>query len=440
MNIPKPTNVVELMLPEPSRLELPLLPDLNEKGKPLKTSSNLLNILEHYGWQARYNLMNAEPELYNGGGGRLGASYAGQWSMLIDACQRSDVPDAVIDDHLPYLCERNSFHPVREWLENGPQWDNKPRLETVLETLNAKDPAYAASVMRPWLVGCIAALYDKKWLSKLVPVLQGGQSFKKSAWVNRLVAVVDGSTLDCAINPENRDDVRKAVSCWVVELAELESTTKHEIGNLKAFLTRAVDHFRLPYARPVTEKKRQTAFIATVNGTGFLKDTTGNARFAVIEMAGSADIDRLNELLGWSWCNGRLQQTNPELLRQFWLEVKAAYVAGESWFLDETISQQAAGVNDIHSDKGPYYDAICDYHLSRPLATSRWFTATELCSWHGEKTSLSKVWGKALSLLAEEGKIEAKSLRGNRKEYYLPVHNPVSISKDNDQTTAKIRI
>ncbi|MEZ6939629.1 VapE domain-containing protein [Aeromonas sp. S12(2024)] len=169
----------------------------------------------------------------------------------------------------------------------------------MIATLNAANPAYAGAVLHAWLVGCVAALYQLRGHSKLVPVLAGAQSYRKSSWVSRLVAVVPGSALDCSINSDKLGDVRRAVSAWIVELAELENTTRHEADSLKAILTRESDCFRLPYARCMTTKKRQTSFLATVNGTDFLRDTAGNARFALIELFAAADMDGLNAILGW---------------------------------------------------------------------------------------------------------------------------------------------
>lgn len=423
--LPPPTNVIPFAPPaSPEQIEPPLfLPDTDEKGKPLKTSANLWAIFRHKGWIYRYNTMIATPELMTAEGRRLGKTDEGQRSALVDACQRAEVPDAAIDEHLIALCQLNSYHPVRKWLEAGPKWDEVRRVDAVLATLNAAEPDYAASVLRPWLVGCVAALYEQRWLSKLVPVLVGGQSFKKSAWVNRLAAVVAGSTLDCSIDPSKSDDVRRAVSAWIVELAELETTTRHEAGALKAFITRDVDRFRIPYAKSFTEKPRQTGFIATVNGTDFLKDQTGNARFAVIEMAGAADLDHLNELLGWCWDAGRQSQTAPELLRQFWLEVKADYDAGASWYLDEATSKQATTANDSHTDKGPHYETIVDRHLARPMRSNRWFTAADLCEYHLEKPAMAGRYGRALTMLEKEGRIESRPARSGRKEYRLPVND-----------------
>lgn len=404
--------------------ELLTLPDMGPTGRPIKTSANLCALIQFQAWSPRYNLMTGEPELAGADGERLGGSEAGQRSALVDACQLAGVPDAVIEEHLIAICERHSYHPVRHWLERGAPWDGIPRIDAVIATLNAANPAYASAVLHAWLVGCVAALYQPRWNSKLVPVVTGAQSYRKSAWINRLAAVVPGSTLDCSINPDRPDDVRRAVSAWIVELAELESTTKHESGSLKAFLTRESDCFRLPYARSMTTKKRQSSFIATVNGTDFLRDTTGNTRFAVIELAAAADVDRLNTILGWSWNAGRLSQADPEQLRQFWLEALALYESGMSWFLDDATAALAASENDAHTDKGPYYEVIYHHHLSRPLASSEWLTASELCARHGEKLSVASNWGKALRVLASEGKLQSRRVRSNRTEYLLPVDSP----------------
>ncbi|WP_439826128.1 VapE domain-containing protein [Aeromonas caviae] len=423
--LPPPTNVIPFAPPaSPEQIEPPLfLPDTDEKGKPLKTSLNLWAILKHKGWVYRYNTMTATPELMTAEGRRLGKTDEGQRSALVDACQRAEVPDTAIDEHLIALCQSNSYHPVREWLEGG-EWDGVPRVASVIKTLNANDPAYAEAIIRPWLVAAVAAAFHQgPFISKLIPVLQGDQSFKKSAWIQRLASVVEGAVGSGSLDPQNKDSVIRACSCWVFELAELESTTKGEAGRLKDFITQAEDRYRAPYGRTTTSKKRQTVFFATVNGTDFLKDQTGNARFAVIEMAAPADMDKLNELLGWTWNAGRLELNAPECLRQFWLEVKADYDAGVSWYLDEATSKQAATTNDIHTDKGPHYRAIDEHHLSRPMQSARWFTAAELCRYHGEKPAMAGRYGMALTMLEKEGLVESRSLRSRRKEYRLPVND-----------------
>ncbi len=133
--------------------------------------------------------------------------------------------------------------------------------------------------------------------------------------------------------------------------------------------------------------------------------------------------------LGWSWNAGRLSLDDPEQLRQFWLEVMAHYESGSTWFLDDATAALAASVNDAHTDKGAYYEVIYHRHLSCPLPSTEWFTASELCARHGEKLSMASNWGKALRLLASEGKIQSRRERSNRTEYQLPVDSPKEKSK-----------
>ncbi|GJA51884.1 hypothetical protein [Aeromonas caviae] len=109
--------------------ELLTLPDMGPTGRPIKTSANLCALIRFQAWLPRYNLMTGEPELAGADGERLGGSEAGQRSALVDACQLAGVPDAVIEEHLIAICERHSYHPVRQWLERGAPWDGKPRID-----------------------------------------------------------------------------------------------------------------------------------------------------------------------------------------------------------------------------------------------------------------------------------------------------------------------
>ncbi|WP_313050967.1 VapE domain-containing protein [Atlantibacter subterraneus] len=385
---------------------------------PLNTAANLRALCDIMEWRPCLNEMDGEYEVLTANGEQLGGSLEGQYSAMVSTTQRLGLPKDTINDHLPALCREASYHPVRRWL-HGAKWDGAPRVDAVITTLNAKDPHFAQSVIVPWLIGCVACLYEPKFSSKLVPVLQGDQSLRKSAWVSRIAGVVEGAYFDGDLNPKDRDSVKRAVSRWIFEFAELESTTKRENGHLKAFLSSATDRFRSPYARTDTVKRRQTSFIGTVNGDGFLKDPTGSTRYAVIEMAGRADMDTLNDLLGWSYNEGRIRLEREEALRQFWLEVKAKYDAGETWMLSEDTLQKAAAVNDNFTDKGSVYEFLMDYHVGKDWADSGWFTAADVVQFHGGNPAMAREYGKALKRMASENIIEMKEGRSRRVEYLL---------------------
>lgn len=132
-------------------------------------------------------------------------------------------------------------------------------------------------------------------------------------------------------------------------------------------------------------------------------------------------IDNLNWFLGRGWNAGRIKLEQSEQLRQFWLQVKTLYDAGESWFLDNATSQQAATVNESHTDKGPYYMAIVERHISRPTQTTAWLTPSAVCKLHGDRAGLTAQYGKALRLIADEGLIKRRAARGGSKEYQIGV-------------------
>jgi predicted P-loop ATPase len=69
---------------------------------------------------------------------------------------------------------------------------------------------------------------------------------------------------------------------WIIEMEEMSVARKSDADILKAFLTRRVDRVRLPYAHNAQLFPRQCVFIGTINETEYLRDSTGNRRFAPV--------------------------------------------------------------------------------------------------------------------------------------------------------------
>ena len=70
------------------------------------------------------------------------------------------------------------------------------------------------------------------------------------------------------------------------ELLEIEKLEKFNPGTVKAFLSSEKDLYRPPYARAEVEVVRRTVFVGTTNEDDFLRDLTGNRRYAVVECPG----------------------------------------------------------------------------------------------------------------------------------------------------------
>ena len=88
--------------------------------------------------------------------------------------------------------------------------------------------------------------------------------------------------VDHHLDGSNKDSIIGAVTHWLVEIGELDSSFKKDIARLKGVLTSNFDKIRRPYARTESEYQRRTVFMATVNQSDFLVDNTGNSRWWTI--------------------------------------------------------------------------------------------------------------------------------------------------------------
>ncbi len=388
----------------------------------LNTADNLKALLKSTGYQAKLNKMTLEPDIFKGKV-CMGSPDIVR-SELVSLASIYTLPKSAIDDHFNAVAHESSYHPIADWLAG--EWDRKPRVEAVLNCLETKNPALSNIVLLHWLVGCVACLFVGNFKSKLVPVLQGEQSFKKTAFVERIANVMPSAFLEGAeLNPDNKDSVLTVIRSWIVELGELERSTKNCQGALKAFVTRACDTVRPPYARNDIKKDRQTNLIATVNGTDFLKDETGNTRYAVIELVGETDMDTLNNILGWEYkATGELTLNQPENLRQFWLEVKHKFmVEHHPWMLSSDIQAQVSQESSKYVDKGNWYNLLND-HLEECTGKAReWLSTKQICEVINADTSKGNMIGKALNQLTKDGKLEKKMLNGSNR-YCFPTVRP----------------
>lgn len=383
---------------------------------PTKTKANLEKVLNDLKLVIAINNMTLGIDVLRGEKYEE-TVYEVLYSELVDQCERTGLPLATIDLHLKATAFNRSYHPVERAL-HGKHWDGVERVQRVLDCLPCSDPLLKDVVMWKWLISAMAAIYEPNFSSKLVPVLKGGQSTRKSAFLSRVCSIVPNSFLpEASLDADNKDSVIIAAKRHIIELSELERTTRKEAGALKAFLTKDTDTFRVPYGKAEVNKRRQGVFIGTVNDDEFFKDTTGNSRFAVIELTGKISLDAVNDILGYSYDNGRVRQTDIEQLLQFWLEVKHRYDTGWSWVLTNSESQSSEQNNNRFMVKGDYY------HLMEEKFSIWWpnntvgVSAAEACYRLGLNASYARKVGKDLAQMEKDGLLKRGDGR-NRRTYF----------------------
>ena len=233
---------------------------------------------------------------------------------------------------------RNSFHPVRDYLD-GLDWDGTPRLDNWLVTyLGAVTNPYVRAVGRRFLISAVARIYEPGCKADCALILEGPQGTLKST---ALKVLSDPWFTDEIADFGSKDAAEQTVGTWFIEVAEMGALRLAEVTKIKAFMSRAVDRFRPAYGRRVVEHKRQLVFAGTVNGDDYLRDETGGRRFWPVPV-GVIDIDRLSDARD-----------------QIWAEASEAYRAGEPWWLETDALRGLAEEQQRQRFMGdPWFDLV----------------------------------------------------------------------------------
>lgn len=233
----------------------------------------------------------------------------------------NNMPTSQIPVYVEALADANPFNPVADWIRSEP-WDGVKRFNEIADTIKARDGfpnELRLILLYRWLLSCTAAaILDKGFKARGVLTLQGRQGCGKTSF---FASLIPDPTLreqvlkqDHHLDGASKDSVITAISHWITEIGELDSSFKKDIARLKGILTGEHDKVRRPYARCDTEYPRRTVFCATVNASDFLVDLTGNARFWTIP------VDSINYMHGIN-------------MQQLFAELALDVQSGVQWWL-----------------------------------------------------------------------------------------------------------
>lgn len=238
-------------------------------------------------------------------------------------------------DFVGTLARRNSVNPVEVWIDSKP-WDGTDRLADFYATVVVQagfPEAVRDFLLRRWSLACVAAAMEKdRFAGRGVLTFQGAQSIGKTRWLKRLVPepmTNEWIKLDHHLDGNNKDSLFGAITHWVVEMGELDSSFRKDVGRIKGVLTRDCDKLRLPYARSPIELARRTEFAATVNEWNFLVDPTGNTRWWTIPVEA---LDHNHDLD----------------MQQVFAQLAVSYRDGEQWWLTDGEQQVLDSLNSNH--------------------------------------------------------------------------------------------
>ena len=240
-------------------------------------------------------------------------------------------------------------HPVREYLDKL-DWDGTRRLDSWLSSyLGVERSDYSDAVGARWMISGVARVYEPGVKADCCLILEGDQGIKKSTALRVLTG--DWFTDEIA-ELGSKDAALQTRGVWIIEIAELDSMSRAEVGKIKAFMSRAVDRYRPPYGKRLVESPRQCIFAGSVNHTNYLRDETGARRFWPVS-CGEIKIDDLKRDRD-----------------QLWAEARERYKSGSSWWLDSrALNACAEEEQSERCEQDPWHDLIVQWLVDREDAS-----------------------------------------------------------------------
>lgn len=227
--------------------------------------------------------------------------------------------DRNINKAMNIVASENKYHPIRDCLEKL-KWDGQPRIDSLLPRyLGVDHDDYTKEIMRLLMLAAIRRVYEPGCKFEIMVCLVGGQGAGKSTFF-RFLAINDEWFSDDLKRMDDDNVYRKMQGHWIIEMSEMIATANAKsIEEIKSFLSRQKETYKIPYETHPADRKRQCVFGGSSNTLDFLPlDRTGNRRFVpVMVYPERAEVHILAD-----------EQASREYINQMWAEAMEIYRSG----------------------------------------------------------------------------------------------------------------
>lgn len=229
------------------------------------------------------------------------------------------------------ISSKNSYHPVRDYLENL-VWDGTPRLNTWLNNYaNVKQTEVVEMISRMFMISMVARVYKPGCKVDTTLMLYQANGGAGKSGMAKILAGGSNHFLVLAADLERKQQAanEQLSGKWIVELSEMKSVRKASIETVKEFLTTDTDTYRAAYGRNSNDYPRQCVFIATTNKKELPDDPALIRRFLPVEVNSIFDdeYDKKHKKVKFA----ELERDRDQLLA----EAVFAFKSGEAWHLAE---------------------------------------------------------------------------------------------------------
>lgn len=258
----------------------------NDKGFPLPLLSNIVLVLQkdpvfgpdflHYDiFRDRFMIANSSlREMRDDDVTRARVYFQ-------DVLGMREVTKGDVKDAMRYVAWTRQRHCVREGVQRL-TWDDEPRIDRwLIDYLGAEASEdqpldYLLAAGRNCLLSLLARILTPGCQVDTMLVLEGPQGIGKTS----ALRILGGEFYRVALESmTNKDFLQALRGAWLLEIAELSSTSKADAERIKVIVSTPSDPYRPSYGEFTLTYPRQCIFIGTTNRDDYLVDDTGGRRF-----------------------------------------------------------------------------------------------------------------------------------------------------------------
>lgn len=181
------------------------------------------------------------------------------------------------------------FNPLVEYFNQLPDWDGINHIKKYASYCYTDDNQLFETHLMKWAVRAVKTVFDCEQINKHAIVLEGGQSYGKSYYLNFLCPKQLLPYLYTSLGTDKDDKIKLAKS-FLINIEELDVMGKYDVNSVKAYISTVSVNERLPYSDRSTLLYRTCSFLGSTNKAEFLNDETGSVRWLVFSVLRKIDF------------------------------------------------------------------------------------------------------------------------------------------------------
>ena len=191
-----------------------------------------------------------------------------------------------IDHHyFQFECEQD-----RRLIPEIPIWDGVDRIKqmAICCELDGTQRGFTSELMadylKLWLSGVFKKLDDPGHQNPVL-ILKGPQGIGKDVFIDTLSGGFEQWSKDLILSHNDKDNYTQLSRAAVLRIAEFERTSKTDLATIKDMIFRKFTFLRPSYKPEFKDEQCRASFVASCNTDDIYRDSTGNRRYAVFNLA-----------------------------------------------------------------------------------------------------------------------------------------------------------